>query len=183
MTYRNGTYVAFHANRTKQPTESDIKYLNLMRAWKVRSDGNFKYIDSHAKQAAVRDTSKRATLETSLKNRLRDSKNMVLVIGQTTKEDTDWVPFEIRYAIDECEIPIIAAYPGRSRIDSPGNLRHLWPRALEIRIDDGRARVIHIPFKHAPLAAAIPQFSHVNYPKGGGLGRYSAEAYRSWGIA
>lgn len=115
MAYRNGTYVAFHANKTKQPTESDIKYLYLMRAWKVRSDGDFKYTDSHAKQAAVRDTSKRATLEASLKRRLRDSKNMVLVIGQTTKEDTDWVPFEIRYAVDECEIPIIAAYPGRGR--------------------------------------------------------------------
>lgn len=183
MAYRNGTYVAFHANKTKQPTESDIKYLNLMRAWKVRSDGDFKYTDSHDKQAAVRDTSKRATLEASLKRRLRDSKNMVLVIGQTTKEDTDWVPFELRYAIDECEIPIIATYPGRGRIISPDRLRHLWPRALEIRIDDGRARVIHIPFKQAPLATAISQFSPTKYPKGGGLGFYTAEAYRSWGIA
>jgi hypothetical protein len=32
MTYRNGTYVAFHANKTKQPTESDIKYYNLLKA-------------------------------------------------------------------------------------------------------------------------------------------------------
>lgn len=183
MAYRNGTYVAFHANKTKQPTESDIKYLNLMRAWKVRSDGDFKYTDSHDKQAAVRDTSKRETLEASLKKRLRDSKNMVLVIGQTTKEDTDWVPFEILYAVDKCEIPIIAAYPGRGRIDRPGSLRHLWPRALETRIDDGRARVIHIPFKQAPLAAAISQFSHLKYPRGAGLGSYTAQAYSSWGIS
>lgn len=183
MACRNGTYVAFHANKTKQPTESDIKYLNLLRAWKVRSDGDFKFTDSHAKQAAVRDTSKRATLEASLKSRLRNSKNMVLVIGQTTKEDTDWVPFEIRYAIDECEIPIIAAYVGRGRIDLPSRLRHLWPRALEIRIDDGRAKVIHIPFRREPLADAISQFNYASYPTGGGLGRYSAEAYRSWGIA
>jgi hypothetical protein len=182
MAYRNGTYVAFHANKTKQPTESDIKYLNLLRAWKVRSDDDFKFTDSHAKQAAVRDTSQRATLEASLKTRLRSSKNMVLVIGETTREDTDWVPFEIRYAIDECEIPIIAAYSGRSRIDSPGRLRYLWPRALEIRIDDDRARVIHIPFRQLPLTDAISQFSHAKHPKGGGLGSYSAEAYRSWGI-
>ncbi|MBA3616135.1 MAG: hypothetical protein H0W52_08445 [Rubrobacteraceae bacterium] len=73
----SGSRSAFHANKTKQPTESDIKYLNLLRAWKVRSDGDFKFIDSHAKQAAVKDTSKRATLESSLKSRLRNSKNMV----------------------------------------------------------------------------------------------------------
>ncbi len=107
---------------------------------------------------------------------------MVLIIGDTTKEDTDWVPFEIRYAIDECKIPIIAAYPGRGRINSPSHMRFLWPRALELRIDDERANVIHIPFRQLPLADAISQFSHTAYPKGGGLGRYSAEAYRVWGI-
>lgn len=73
----------------------------------------------------------------------------------TTKEDADWVPFEIRYAVDECELPIIAAYPGRGRIASPVHLRHLWPRTLEIRIDDGCAKVIHIPFRQGPLADAI----------------------------
>lgn len=182
MAYRNGTYVAFHANKTKQPAESDIKYLNLLRAWKVRSDEKFNFTDSHAKQAAVRDSSKRATLEASLKSRLRVSKNMVLVIGKTTKEDTDWVPFEIRYAIDQCEIPIIAAYPGYDAIRAPEKLRSLWPKSLEIRIDNGSAKVIHIPFKKAPLADAIDQFHHDKYPKGNGLGRYSSDAYKNWGI-
>jgi hypothetical protein len=106
MAYRNGTYVAFHANNTTQPTESDIKYYNLLKAWNVRKDNEFYFTNSHDKAAAERDSSKRATLEASLKSRLQNSKNMVLVIGETTKEDADWVPFEIRYAIDQCEIPI-----------------------------------------------------------------------------
>ncbi len=33
MAYRSGTYVAFHANRTTDPTESDIKYYNLLKMW------------------------------------------------------------------------------------------------------------------------------------------------------
>lgn len=179
MAYRNGTYVAFHANKTKLPTESDIKYYNLLKAWNVRSDNEFYFTNSHDKAAAVRDSSKRATLESSLKNRLRNSKNMVLVIGSTTKEDTDWVPFEIRYAIDECEIPIIAAYPGRGPILSPGHLSDLWPEALAIRIRNRSAHVIHIPFERSPLADSVSQFNYNNYPAGG-LDYYVREAYSSW---
>jgi hypothetical protein len=156
-----------------------MKYYRLLQAWKVRSDGDFRFINSHDKAAAVRDTSKRKTLAASLILRLRNSKNMILVIGETTKEDTDWVPFEIRYAVDKCAIPIIAAYPGRRPILEPGRLSHLWPRALATRINDGSARVIHIPFLKAPLAKAVSQFTHTNLPKGP-LTYYTRDTYRSW---
>lgn len=182
MAYRSGTYVAFHANNTKEPTESDIKYYRLLKAWNVRPDGEFRFTDSHEKAAAVRDSSKRETLARSLKTRLLNSKNMILIIGRTTKEDTDWVPFEIRYAVDECQIPIIAAYPGYGRIMDVSRVSSLWPEALRIRIRDNLAHVIHIPFKRAPLAAAVKQFSHNNYPKGGGRGIYSRDSYDSWAI-
>ncbi len=182
MAYRNGTYIAFHANKTTEPAESDIKYYNLLKAWKVRSDSDFAFINSHEKTSAVRDSSKRATLEASLKARLNNSKNMVLVVGKTTKEDTDWVPFEIRYAVDVCKIPIIAAYPGYDYIMAPTKLSSLWPSALAVRIQNGTAHVIHIPFKQAPLADAIGQFSHRKYPRDGGLGYYSRDAYKSWGL-
>lgn len=32
MSNRTGTYVEFHANGQKEPTESDIKYFNLLKA-------------------------------------------------------------------------------------------------------------------------------------------------------
>ena len=182
MAYRNGTYIAFHANNTTEPTESDIKYYNLLKAWVVRSDNDFSFINSHDKTAAVRDSSKRATLERSLKTRLLNSKNMILILGKTTKEDTDWVPFEIRYAVDTCKIPIIAAYTGYERVMEPGKLSSLWPAALATRINNGAAHVIHIPFKKEPLADAIGQFGPDKFPKGGGLGCYSADTYRKWGL-
>ena len=181
MAYRNGIYIAFHANKTKQPTESDMKYYSLLKAWNVRSNDEFHFVNSHDKAAAVRDSSKRETLEASLKSRLRNSKNMILVIGKTTKEDTDWVPFEIRYAVDECNIPIIAAYTGYGRIGAPNQLSALWPKAFATRISNGSARVIHIPFKRSPLTAAVGQFDLSNYPKNG-LRYYSQEAYPSWGL-
>ena len=86
MAYRNGTYAAFHAQGTSDPTKSDIKYFNLMKAW--NASVNFAFVDSHDKVASVRDSSKRDTLRASLVTRLRNSKNLVLLTSATTKNDT-----------------------------------------------------------------------------------------------
>src|SRR5258706_15113466 len=105
MAYRSGTYVAFHAAGTSDPTDSDIKYYNLLKAWHKDDDNDFYFVNSHDKAAAVRDGSKRETHRRGLSERLRNSKNMVLILGKTTRFDTDWVPFESSYAVDTCEIP------------------------------------------------------------------------------
>jgi len=183
MAYRSGTYVAFHANGQTEPTESDIKYYNLLKAWRANPDYQFRFVDSHEKTGAIRDSSSRATVAQSLRTRLNNSKNMILIIGQTTREDKDWVPLEIEHAIDVCEIPIIAAYPGYSAISDPGALSQLWPGAFAARIAAGRAHVIHIPFAKQPINSAIVQFSHEAYPLGGGLGIYSYQTYLDWGLA
>ncbi len=182
MAYRNGTYVAFHANGTDVPINSDIKYYNLMKAWTAKTDDDFTMINSHDKASAVRDSSKRATLRASLQARLKDSKNMVLIIGETTRFDTDWVPFEIEQAVDQYRIPIIAAYTGfERRILSPDALSGYWPSALASRINNGCARVLHIPFKKLPLTEAIPNIT-VHNPPPGSLSIYPAEAYNDWNI-
>jgi hypothetical protein len=182
MAYRNGTYIAFHADGTNQPGKSDIDYYNLMKAWSAKTDDDFTMINSHEKTSAVRDTSKRATLRTRLLERLRNSKNMVLIIGETTKNDTDWVPFEITQAVDTYEIPIIAAYTDYCPVLEPVKFWPLWPKALADRINNKTASVIHIPFKKAPLMDAIGQFSHTNLPKGGSLGYYGRDTYQKWGL-
>ena len=183
MAYRNGTYVAFHANGTNIPGKSDIDYYNLMKAWSAKTDDEFTMNNSHDKASAVRDSSKKATLRASLLERLRNSKNMVLIIGETTFLDDDWVPFEIEKAVDTYRIPIIAAYTGiDTPIRSPDRWKEFWPRSLATRINNGTARVIHIPFKKAPLMDAISQFSHNALPSGGGFGIYSDDAYKNFGI-
>ena len=185
MAYRNGTYVAFHANGTNIPGESDISYYNLMKAWTAKTDDDFTMINSHQKAAAVSDSSLHATLRRSLKERLCNSKNMVLVIGPTTRFDTDWVPFEIEQAVDTYSIPIIAAYTPAiysGVIRNPSAFSEHWPAALAQRINNATAHVIHIPFKKLALADAIGQFSHNNFPPGEGLGFYSDAAYKEFGL-
>lgn len=182
MAYRNGTYVAFHAEGTSDPTASDMRYYQLLKAWTEKGDDSFAFINSHDKASSVRDSSKKATLRASLQERLRNSRNMLLIVGQTTRLDTDWVPFEIEQAIDAYEIPVIAAYPDYNYITAPSELRSLWPWSLAARIDAGAARVIHIPFKKQPLSDAISQFDH-NNPPNSALAYYGLDTYRSWGIA
>ncbi|WP_058187186.1 TIR domain-containing protein [Terracidiphilus gabretensis] len=184
MAYRNGTYVAFHADGNNIPGKTDIDYYNLMKAWAAKGDDSFTMINSHDKASAVRDSSLRETLRKSLKERLCNSKNMVLIIGDTTKNDKDWVPFEIEQAVDQYKIPIIVAYTVFSGpIRKPNALASYWPLALATRIAAGTASAIHIPFKKAPINDAIGQFSHDNLPVGGSLTIYSNAAYSTWGIA
>jgi hypothetical protein len=183
MAYRNGTYVAFHAAGTNLPGKSDIDYYNLMKAWTAKTDDDFTMINSHDKASSVRDSSLRTTLRNSLHERLRNSRHMVLIIGETTRQDTDWVPFEIEKAVDTYGLPIIAAYTVFDKpIRKPDALSAYWPNALAVRINNGTANVIHIPFKKEALKDAISQFSHDTPPKGKGLGIYADEAYKNFGI-
>lgn len=182
MAYRNGTYVAFHAGGTTDPTASDIKYYNMMKMWNANNAIDFDFTNSHDKTSAVRDSSKRTTLERRIKERLNNSKNLVLILTSITKNDTDWVPFEIRYAVDDCDLPIIATYPDYRAILHPNLLSDYWPQALASRIGNANANVIHIPFAKEPLLSAIGQFSVHAGKLNGAYIYYTADIHRKWGL-
>lgn len=181
MAYRSGTYIAFHAEGTNVVGKSDLKYYNLIKAWTAKSDDDFSFVDSHDKASSVRDSSKRETLRRSLVQRLSNSKNMVLIIGPTTKNDTDWVPFEIEQAIDKCQLPIIAAYTAYKYILNPGSHSDLWPNALASRIRSKTAKIIHIPFKKEAVSTAIGQYSVHKENTLGPLSYYTKATYQKWG--
>lgn len=180
---RTGTYVAFDGQGTTDPTESDIHYYNLLKAWDQSGSIDFRFTNSHEKTYQVLDSSSKATLLNRLGTRLSASKNFLLIITDKTNYDRGILNWEIEKAVDYYELPIIVAYPGYSKICTPAELRTMWPKALVERIDNKSAYCIHVPFKKEPIFDAIHQFSVVNskYPKGA-LGYYSDEAYRSWGI-
>lgn len=182
MAYRNGTYIAFHAEGKTDPTASDLKYYRILKAWHAHDDFDFRFVNSHEKVAAVRDSSKKDTLRRSLIKRLDNSRNMVLIVGPTTRLDTDWVPFEIEHAVDECGIPIIVTYTGYNTVLAPDHLSNLWPYALASRIRSGTVRAIHIPFKQRLIDEAIKQFDFKNPPPTA-LNYYTLKVHRAFGIA
>lgn len=181
-----GTYVAFHANREKEPRASDLQCFRQLKEWTARSDEELWLITAEDKSAASVNAGMREVLRATVVHRLRNSRHLLLIVGATTAEDTDWTPFEIAFAVDECRIPIIASYVVTTRpILRPfadTDLASFWPPALRARIEDGSAGVIHVPFQREPVRAAIARFDHTHFPKGGGLGWISEDAYRSWGM-
>jgi hypothetical protein len=180
MADRNSTYVAFHANPAKEPEVTDVHILDLLKSWGVGANGGLTLTDSREKGEARRAVRLREFTERHLRMRLDSAKHMVLIVGETTREDHEWIPLEIRYAVDDCEIPIIATYLGHEVILDPTELAPLWPAALAKRIREGTARVIHIPFRMEALRDAIGQFGPEKRPQSG-LSFYDLATYQGWG--
>lgn len=113
---RNGNYCAFYvaepfsesglgANATK-----DFVYYNMIRAWKGK-DSSFPFIDSHDKNYNVRDGSDwETTLKPRLRERLRESKNIVLFLSEKTVSSRA-LREEIDYGINTQGLPVIVVYP------------------------------------------------------------------------
>lgn len=184
MPRRTGTYVAFHADGVSEPTESDMKYYRLLQSWHENEHHDFSFTNSHDKTAAVRDTSLRETLRRRLLERLSMSKNFLLILGETTKFDTDWVPFEIESAIDAYDLPVVVAYTAYSAIppnSSTVELAKWWPSTLARRLSAATARTIHVPFRQKPIHAALTQFD-VLEPPTWPLTFFTREAYQKWGL-
>lgn len=184
MAYRNGTYVAFDGNDTTNPAEGDMKYYGLLQAWNKSKSNILNFSDSHKKTYQVRDSSTIQTLQNRLLERMRSSKNMLIIISPDTSWDRGMLNFEIEKAVDYYEIPLIIAYVGYQSILAPQELRSLWPKALTIRIDNGTAKCIHIPFKEKAIMSAISQFSVHSTGENiltSSLTCYTRETYSSWG--
>ena len=66
MAYRNKTYVCFDG-------DNDIRYYNLMKAWKQNDNTNFNFYDAHDINTAL-DSSTEETIKRRLRERLINSK-------------------------------------------------------------------------------------------------------------
>ena len=184
MTYRNGTYIAFDGQGTTNPTQSDMKYYGLLKGWNKSNNYDLHFSDSHEKTSQVRDSSKLKTLQDRLLERMRNSKNMVVIISDDTNWDRGLLNYEIEKAVDCYQIPLILAYTGYNAIWDVNGLENKWTKALEARINNDTAKCIHIPFKEKAIMAAISQFS-VNSTGDDVLTSaktcYTKDTYKNWG--
>ena len=98
VAYRNKTYVAFDG-------DNDIRYYWMMKAWKQKDNTTFDFYDAHDLNSA-RDTSKEESIKSQLRERMKNSKVFVLLIGENTKYLRKFVKWEIESAI-RMGLPII----------------------------------------------------------------------------
>lgn len=167
MAYRNGTYIAFDGLGETDPTKSDFKYFSLIKAWTANENMEFTYIDSHEKTCAVKDSSSLVTLKNRIQERLRKSKQMLVILSPDTRCSGSMLSYEIEQAVDVYHLPLIIVYTGIKQTNGRF-LSERWPHALRVRIRETRsARAIHIPYLQQPIQWALKQFSlHDQIPEG-----------------
>jgi hypothetical protein len=120
MPYRNKTFVSF--------ASEDIGSYRLMTAWREHQHIDFDFYDAHDLNTA-RDTSSVETIERRLSERLANTKQVVMLIGDVTKSKAEngmsFIHHEVT-VIKRLKLPVIFANLNQSRIAQ----EHRLPRQL-----------------------------------------------------
>lgn len=167
MAYRNGNYTAFYvaepfdASTLGAHATKDFCYYNMLRAWKGK-DASFPFNDSHDKNYNVRDNSSwEATLKPRLRDRLRNSKNIVLFLSSNTLSSRA-LREEIDYGINDQGLPVIVIYPEYDSKDSllmngklKQSVKSLWDKLPIFRDSMSTIPTLHVPNKKGIIEAAL----------------------------
>lgn len=141
MSYKNKTYVAFDG-------DTDMWAYRLMTAWKSNENMDFNFYNAHDLNSA-RDTSTEDSIKAQLRIRMANAKQMVLLVGEKTKNLRKFIPWEIELARKK-DIPIIVVnLNGERKHDSSR-----CPSAIGIDI-----YTMHVSFN-----AKIIQYALDNFP-------------------
>lgn len=178
MAYRNGNYSAFYvsepfseSNLGASATRDFVTY-NMLRMWKGQ-DSTFPFNDSHNKNYNVRDGSNwEYTLKPRLRERIRNSKNIVLVLSSVTKNSRA-LREEIDYGINDQGLPIIVIYPEYSKksdiASSSGikqQIRSLWDNLPVFRDNMYKVPTLHVPYKKDLIRNALLDSDYMINTKG-----------------
>jgi hypothetical protein len=186
MAYRNGNYTAFYvaepfnvsalgAHATK-----DFCYYNMLRAWKGK-DLSFPFNDSHDKTYNVRDHSDwETTLKPRLRERIRNSKNIVLFLSSNTVNSRA-LREEIDYGINDQGLPIIVIYPEYDTKESllaNGSLKqavkNLWNNLPVFRDSMKIVPSLHVPLSKSLIEKSLRDEDFMIATKGSpGIFRYN----------
>ncbi len=109
MAYRNKTFVSF--------ASEDIHLYRLMCAWKENEHIDFNFHDAHDLNTAL-DTSQPDTIRRRLRERLANTKQVALLVGDTTRrkaaDEDSFIYYEVE-VIKRLELPVVFANLNQSR--------------------------------------------------------------------
>ncbi|RWD70884.1 TIR domain-containing protein [Mesorhizobium sp.] len=106
MGYRNKTYVIFDG-------DNDMWAYGFMKGWKQSEHIDFDFFDAHDVNG-IRDGSSEETVKRRLRERLANTKQAIVLIGENTKYLYRYVRWEIDMCLER-EIPIIGVNLNNSR--------------------------------------------------------------------
>ena len=167
MAYRNKTYVCFDG-------DNDIHYYRMMTAWKANDNIDFNFYDAHDLHQC-KDSSCEATIKRSLRDRMSNSKILLVLVGEKTKNLYKFVRWEIEIALS-MGIPIIVA--------NLNNKRNYDSDRCPPILDNELA--IHVSFEKGIIQFAIDTWpaNSVKHFAAGKRGPfyYEEEVYKRFGL-
>jgi hypothetical protein len=168
VAYRNKTYVAFDGDK-------DMAYYRMLTAWRDNDKIDFGLFDAHDLNKA-RDTSLTDSIKAQLRERLNNSKVMLLLVGESTKYLTRFVKWEIDYA-HRIDLPIIVVNLNKKRSYDPNRC----PAAV---LDDN-VYTVHISYERNIIKHALDNFPseyRLHKNDGGAQRYYVASVYENLGL-
>ncbi|PKR82403.1 TIR domain-containing protein [Heyndrickxia camelliae] len=142
MAYRNKTYICFDA-------DIDMRYYNLLKAWKENENIDILFHNAHEINT-IRPWSSEETIKRNLRERMKNTKLIIVLIGEKTKNLYKYVRWEIELALS-MDIPIIAV--NLNKVNGIDNLR--CPPILRDK------PVLHIPFKRKAVEHSLKYWSEI----------------------
>ncbi len=139
MSYRNKTYIIFDA-------DTDMKHYRLMTAWKENQKIDFDFHNAHDLNVLINRASEEQ-IKRKLRERLKNTKQAVVLVGEKTKNLYKFVRWEIEVCI-ELDIPIIAV-----NLDKKNRATELTPPILK-----NRACFVSIPYGINTIRFALDNF-------------------------
>lgn len=160
MSYRMYNYSAFYVSEPFNPSNlgayatPDFNHYIRLKAWKSQ-DPSFPFYDAHQTTYNVRDNSDwEGTLKPRLRERLRNSKNIILFLSSKTKSSRA-LREEIDFGINELGLPVIVVYTGlysNLSISDGHNHPNQTVKNLWNNLPIFRDNLTKVPTAHVPLS-------------------------------
>lgn len=139
MSYRNKTYVIFDG-------DEDMWAYAYMKGWKENENIDFNFFDAHDLKPLT-DRASEATVKQRLRERLSNTKQAIVLIGEKTKNLYRFVRWEMQIC-QQLDIPIIAVNLNGKRSQDDD----LCPSIIRDEY------VVHVPFKMKIIKYALDNF-------------------------
>mgnify|MGYP000848846430 CR=1 FL=1 len=140
MSYKNKTYVIFDG-------DNDMWAYARMKGWKALENIDFDFYDAHDLKPLTNQATSEDYIKQRLAERMATAKQVIVIIGDNTKNLYRFVRWELDKALSN-KLPIIAVYLNNKRnIDT-----NLCPPIIR------NENAIHIPFRMKIIKYALDDF-------------------------
>lgn len=167
MSYKNKTYIVFDG-------DNDIWAYRFMKGWKANKKIDFNFHDAHDINRLTNNARSPEYVKKKLKERFKSAKQIIVLIGDKTKNLYRYVRWELEVA-QELDLPIIAVNLNEMRTQDND-------RVPPIIRDE---YVVHIPFKLAIIKHALDSFPNEfkkRKPEDSGPRYYPESVYKKLGL-